>query len=273
MEQFDEGRKARIKEKNVYLLHLDTPRIIILSSVLIGIVVISFLFGMKINNDKDSSNDIFKQGNHILNLPLSEKEKNETIPVDPLLKTDENQLALNRPGDEHNPHNDIFPNFNNRKDNPVTEKEKLSTNDILTKENIKDIIPPVKEVNKKIHEKQKSRSLNNNSNKKRIKRKRGDRKQRTVEVVLRDKNKHLKKRNRRHYSVQVASLNSRSKALTVVNNLERMRYDAYIDRRSIKGRRYYRVKIGPIFTKRKAIRILVDIQDTQKYEDSFMVRE
>jgi hypothetical protein len=64
MEQFDIPHQ-RIKEKSVYLLHLDAARIILISSAIIGIIIVSFLLGMNFVKGGDvaktlmTKNDIF----------------------------------------------------------------------------------------------------------------------------------------------------------------------------------------------------------------------
>ena len=58
MENFDHQHQENMKEKQFYLLHLDTPRIIIVSSVIIGLIVISFLMGMNFIGGDSSSQQI-----------------------------------------------------------------------------------------------------------------------------------------------------------------------------------------------------------------------
>ena len=52
MEQFEQQPKnANVKEKSMYLLHLDGARILILSAITIGLLTVAFLVGMKITGD------------------------------------------------------------------------------------------------------------------------------------------------------------------------------------------------------------------------------
>ena len=74
------------------------------------------------------------------------------------------------------------------------------------------------------------------------------------------------------YSIQVASYDKRSKAKKEMRALKSMRYDAYVDKSKVNGRNYYRVRIGPISSKREAVGVLNDIQDNERYEDSYLIR-
>lgn len=70
----------------------------------------------------------------------------------------------------------------------------------------------------------------------------------------------------------MASLDSKSKAMQEQNKLKKMQFDAYVDKVNVNGKRFYRVKIGPIATKKKAVQILQELQDN-KYEESYLTKE
>jgi len=75
------------------------------------------------------------------------------------------------------------------------------------------------------------------------------------------------------YVIQVASFDTSSKASSEVGRLKRLRFDAFIDRAKVSGKTYYRVRIGPIPSKTRAISMLNNIQDMERYRTSYMVQE
>jgi cell division septation protein DedD len=273
MENFDERGQHKIKEKNVYLLHLDAPRIIIIISVFIGIMVVSFLIGMNIDKKRDISEELFSKKDPLIDLEMGDKSRernlfDNSIPETPL----ENGIALNTPDNASGKDNRvIIPKGNdNSKQGSIT-KDSSDTTDLLTNENIKEIIPPVKEVNK-ITQKHTVKSTDTKGNREKEQRKRAERKKRVIEVSS-DKKRDSLNSNRKHYSIQVASYDRRSNAESEIHNLKGMHYDAYIDKKSIRGKKYYRVRIGPILSKKKAIRMLNEVQEINRYEDSYLIRE
>ncbi|MGL4369294.1 MAG: hypothetical protein ACRCUT_06440, partial [Spirochaetota bacterium] len=67
MEQFEnqQPHNANVKEKSVYLLHLDGARILILSAITIGLLTVAFLIGMKISGE-DRNEDILAQNEALI---------------------------------------------------------------------------------------------------------------------------------------------------------------------------------------------------------------
>ena len=272
MENFDERGQHKIKEKNVYLLHLDAPRIIIIISVFIGIMVISFLIGMNIDKQRDIPGELFSKNDPLIDLEMGDKSKernlfDNSIPETPL----ENGIALNTPDNASEKKNRvILPKGNENSKHGSIIKDSNDATDLLTNENIKEIIPPAKEVNK-VTQRQIVKSTNKGNNGKK-QRKRVERKKRVIEVSS-DKKRNSLNSNRKHYSVQVASYDRRSTAQSEIHNLKGMHYDAYIDKTYIRGKKYYRVRIGPILSKKRAIRMLNEVQEINRYEDSYLIRE
>ncbi|MDY6933779.1 MAG: SPOR domain-containing protein [Spirochaetota bacterium] len=272
MENYTDKENKKVKEKDVYLLHLDIPRIIIISCTIIGIVIISFLIGMNINKDTENDN------------PLHDQSIFSSIP-DPTDKLDmfNNNGTTPHPVDDEitlNRSNDLKPSlpnniidFNAYKNNapPLAETEEKSS-DILTSENIKNVIPPVKDVlesssNKTI--KKKNKYTPQKAKKKK--------KARVVEVAKKKKKKRnfssVSRGNKKQYAIQVASYDKRSKAISETNHLDRLRYDSFIEKAQINGKKYFRVRVGPIYSKKKALTMLSEIQETTRYGESFMVKQ
>jgi len=77
----------------------------------------------------------------------------------------------------------------------------------------------------------------------------------------------------RGYSIQIGSYDTNDKAKAEISSLKKMNYDAFLDKAVVNGKNYYRVKIGPISAKGKAIDMLREIQETSKYSESYLVKE
>ena len=272
MENFDERGQQRVKEKNVYLLHLDAPRIIIIVSVFIGIMVLSFLVGMNMDKQREITDEIFSKKDPLIDLPMSDnsKERNlfdNSIPDTPL----ENGIALNTPDNNPAKSKDLILKGTERNREGSTMKDGGATTDLLTNDNIKEIIPPVKEVNKIAQKHTVKAAEKKGDIRKKEQRQRTRRKKRVVEVSSDKKRDAL--HHRKHFSIQVASYDRKSNAQSELDTLKGMRYDAFIDKKVIRGRKYYRVRIGPILSKKKAIRMLNEVQEIDRYEDSYLIRE
>lgn len=274
MENFDERGQHKVKEKNVYLLHLDAPRIIIIVSVFIGIMVISFLIGMNIDKQRDIADDIFSKKNPLIDLSMGDNSKERNLFDNSISDTPlENGIALNTPDSNPEKSNkDMILKGTESKREGSTIKDSVDTTDLLTNDNIKEIIPPAKEVNKTAQKHTIKAAEKKGNNRKKEQRKRVERKKRVIEVSS-DKKRNTLHSNRKHFSIQVASYDRKSNAQSEIHNLKWMRYDAFIDKKVIRGKKYYRVRIGPILSKKKAIRMLNEVQEIDRYEDSYLIRE
>ena len=75
------------------------------------------------------------------------------------------------------------------------------------------------------------------------------------------------------FIIQVASFDNRKKAQDETDSLKKLSYDAYIDRASVNGKDYYRVRIGPIISQKKASSVLNAVQNEDRYRASYMIKE
>ena len=50
------------------------------------------------------------------------------------------------------------------------------------------------------------------------------------------------------------------------------RYNAFIDSAHINGKKFYRVRIGPIYSKKKACELLDEISINSRYEESYIIK-
>lgn len=278
MEQFDIPHQ-RIKEKSVYLLHLDAARIILISSAIIGIIIVSFLLGMNFVKGGDgvktlmTKNDIFD----------SQKELDllkNNIPGPP----DEDELSKSMDDKTGITDKDEKGIDKDKKD----DKSAISKNessDMLTKENINEAAIKEKDVKKKAMRaasdaKKISRSADSDSSDKPVKKsslknvskKRKSGKSKVV-AVAGENVEHKKMNHSGNYTIQVASYDKRASAQSEIKTLKDMKYDAYMDETLVNGKQYFRVRIGPLTSKKKALDLLKNVQDNDKYQESYMVHE
>ena len=272
MEHFEAATPGKVKEKSVYLLHLDTPRIIIISCVVIGIVIVSFLLGMNFIKS-DSKADIAQS----------------SLMLDDAKFPDAGKAPLPGDGDSLAP-----------LDRPPVADEKLATGsdpiakkdgaDILTSENIKEIIPANE---KKAPEPSQIAEAMPVGKPKPVKHNIVSKKKTSSEKIASvDKKNHRKGINKENrgvmevsapaesfngggsgFMVQVASYDNKPRAQEEVKVLRTKRYDAFISDTSVSGKKYFRVRIGPLADRDKALDLLRDVQTDKRYEESYLVKE
>lgn len=278
MDDFAAKEKKEVKEKNLYILHLDTPRILIISSVMIGLIIISVLIGMNINGDNKKNNDSFSQEDAILNSLISENKTQNDAPgnnsFDP---SNEKGILPENPGSDssampddslgNNTHGNNLSKSpllsdNNIQKSVIPNNDPSSTSDILTHENIESIIPPVRELKKVSSE-------NGKHNKKN---KKNTQKKRIVEVAQKEAFS-APETNQSYYSVQVASFDKKTKAVAEIKNLEDLKYNAFLDRSRVNGKTFYQVRVGPVYSQKKACNLLDELSADERYQDSYIVKK
>lgn len=285
MENFDPKPNA-VKEKNLYIVHLDTPRIIILSSVVIGIITAAFLFGMSfMKEDKPGSKEFTISGMNFDDSKTADMLGSDIPPIpgegfvesaadDKIAAVDENK-NISAIIDESSPAKSVeIPS--------AKEDIRHAKGDILTNENIKEIIPPagnksktVSKIEKVVKHDKKIESSNSKKiaakdNKKAdVKHDSSNSKSRVYEV---SRNVDEKK-SYDSYAVQVASYGTLSQAEHEKALLKSKRFDAYIDKGVVNGKNYFRVRIGPVSSSKKAYDLLNDVQSDSRYAASYMVKE
>ncbi len=272
MENFD-PRPQEVKEKSFYVLNLDTPRIIILTSVVIGIIVAAFLFGMSfMKGDIPQSRELTSAGmefdelagNNLLNRDIPPLPDDMTSDVEP-----------NITGDRGTDLSAITGTETGKTETIVSEVKPLKE-DVLKNENIKEIIPPatgkktLSKHQKTASAKKKDKSLSKKTAKSNIKKKEDSRGKSRIYEVSRDGDM---KKSYDSFSVQVASYDTFEKADHEKGALRSKNYDAYIDKALVNGRSYFRVRIGPVASKSKAGELLNEIQSDPRYSGSYIVKE
>ncbi|MCX8122580.1 MAG: SPOR domain-containing protein [Spirochaetes bacterium] len=255
MENFDFNERPVTREKNVFLLHLDVPRIILICAVLIGIIVTTFLLGMNFSENKVVSHNA---------LVMPE------IPGDTLAQLDK---GIDITNSTQNPDLPLIDNTTKMDMTPkVDEPTKL---DINPKQDIADATMSKNnqsQTEQVIHDTVHKENIVKNVPKKNVKAKATIKKNKVVEVAKTDET-HLKHISQRSWSIQIASYNTLTKAQKEAKSLQTMKYDAYVDKADVSGKTYYRVKVGPILKEDKAISMLQEIQSIDKYKESYIVKE
>lgn len=261
MENFS-GNQQKVKEKDVYSVNLDVPRIVLIISIFIGVIAASFLFGMHFVNQsekKDASarNELFDPGKEmdILNKDL------------PNLPSEESAKPLDEKGQ---PSGD-------QKSTGIADKKISRESDLLKGEHIDKIITPAGEKKIAASEGKEIKSgpeadtekVAAPDKKKPAKSKKANKKKKSVVAVSGDE---TPKSHGSAWAVQVASFDSKSKALSEVRSLKGLSHSAYVDTAKVSGKNYFRVRIGPL-TKDRALGILNEIQGDKKYENSYVVKE
>lgn len=285
MENFDPKPNA-VKEKNLYIVHLDTPRIIILSSVVIGIITAAFLFGMSFMKEaKPDSKEFTVSGMNFDDSKTSDMLGADIPPITGENFGDEASDDKIAEVDENKNKSAIIDDSNLPKNKEIATGRSEIRNDksdILTNENIKEIIPPAgnkKKTVKKIEKiaKQDKKDTRNSNKKIAVKEKKRDVQKRddsrSKSGVYEVSHTVNEKKSYDSYSVQVASYGTLSQAENEKALLKSKRFDAYIDRSIVNGKNYFRVRIGPVSSSKKAYDLLNDVQSDTRYASSYMVRE
>jgi cell division septation protein DedD len=276
-----------LKEKNLYILHLDSPRIIILSCVMILLLVAVLLIGMNINKytDKDKENFANDNGNNSGMIDnLLSGNKGNINPMENSIGSapDENEelsAAINPLGDiTKNNMQSAVPAENTLKNNITGNTNPAGaadTDDILTHENIESIIPPsnMKPASSASLKSAKEPVIKNSS-KSRKSGKKAKRKS-IVEVASKRENPDTSEVSGRgdYYSIQVASYDSNDKAQIEAKTLKDKKYDSFVDTTRLNGKKFYRVKIGPVYSMKEACSLLDEISEDERYENSYIVKK
>jgi cell division septation protein DedD len=269
MEHFEEQGK-RVREKSVYLLHLDGPRIVIIGSLIVALVAGAFLIGMHFMGPSDSASDL-RLGSEFEsdrpfdvargNMPELPSDSMGTINSDGSIVMDDDKESGNKSEDEDTI--DLITGDSITQttppDNSVEKKRERET--------------PEKKVSTKREPEKKTRHKKPAVEKKREpapkKKKRND--SRVVAVSVSDYE--MKKAPSPYFAIQIVSYDEKGRARKEVDRLRDMKYDAYIDPSRINGKLYYRVRIGPITSKDRAFATLDRVQGLDRYSESYLVRE
>jgi cell division septation protein DedD len=287
MENF-EPRPKGVKEKNLYVVHLDTPRIIILSSIVIGIITASFLLGMSLMKDDKSSQR---------NLTLNDFNLDDKSGIDLFSKDVPPLPGFNISDDVKDSAGFSVSGLPEMSSGIADESSSAGETgtgtslaadvnrgkpDVLTGDNIKEIIPPAKKAAKPVPKTVKQARVETKPKEQPVKQtakqndnvksaeKRIDSGGSRVQEVSRDIET---RKPSGGFAVQVASYDVLGRAEQERNILKSKRFDAYVDRTVVNGKNYFRVRIGPVASKDKAFQLLEEIQGETRYAGSYLVKD
>ncbi len=233
MEQFNNQYEEEVKEKSVYLVHLDNARILILVSVFVAIIALSFLIGMKFSG---ASHDLMLDQKDVVESQIQSQEDDD---IDSLLSKDNSLDSL--------------------------DEELMKEDEIVAPEKAENIVPE----KKKDKPAAATKTTRNTSKPKEKK---------NVVAVSVDTEKKVEQQpetrvSTKGFSIQIASFDSRAKAVRESDSINQMNYDSYIATARVNGKEYYRVKIGPFTNKTEAFATLDNLHNTTRYKDSYITFE
>lgn len=274
MEQFDDRNVNRMKEKNVYLLHLDAPRIIIISCVLVGVLIVAFLIGMNLSGDGGQDTRTTAQREMLFNpIPDEPGNQGELQAMDPPGAPDSAAPGADivtpskdaqKQATPEAPASSIASNKS-----AATDPARDESKDVLTQDNTREIIPPASTV--KRERKERVAADRPKSRSRAVRKEERPRSHKTVEVVSRTEG--AERGSRGGYSIQVSAYDNQATARREVAKLKEHRYDPYIENTRIGGKKYFRVRIGPISSRKEAVKLLEEIQEMNRYERSYLIRD
>ena len=280
MEQFNIPHQ-KVKEKSVYVLNLDIARIILISAGVIGIIVVSFLLGMNFVKGGEGAktlitrNDIFDSQKELdmlkTNVPdgADEDELSKSLD-DKMLGSDKGEKGTDRGMTDKGKKEDKTAGLKDESSNLLT------TDAIQAEKDSKKKTPAADQADsKKLSRSDDDDPADKPAKKQQVKsvtKKKKNAKSKVVEVSG-EKKDQGKSAGSGHYTIQVASFDKKARAQSEVKSLKDMKYDAYIDESNVKGKQYFRVRIGPVASKQKALSLLKGIQGDERYQESYMVRE
>jgi len=72
------------------------------------------------------------------------------------------------------------------------------------------------------------------------------------------------------YTVQVASSQSEEKALSLINRLKAKDYPAYIEEVELKGKKWYRVRVGSFRDRDAALKLVATLKEKENLKDAIV---
>ncbi len=275
MENF-QPKPTGVKEKNLYVVHLDTPRIVILASIVIGIVTASFLLGMTLTKDDKPARGGFAFNDYNLDDKNGIDIFSKEVPPLSDFTMNDGKEGNDLPGavSQENPLNfKEDPTALDIGRSAIIADTKTDNSDILTGENIKEIIPPAKKETKPVEKIAKKTKVETKKKEKPakaiVKNSTAINTASQVKEVSQDMDR---KKQGDGFSIQVASYDVLSRAEQEKHLLQSKRFDAYVDSTTVNGKNYFRVRIGPLASKDKAFSLLQEIQSDNRYAGSYLVK-
>jgi cell division septation protein DedD len=204
-------------------------------------------------------------------------------------KTDNREITKNEVIFDSTKDNDLFsekqpaPADNSRNevkpfdtDPGKIDLKKNDSSGIITSDNFKEPVAPVTDIEKIDKKKQ----VKNKDTKKIVKKDKKsekikpvkNKKEKTSIVEVADSEDEPKLLTGK-FMIQIASYDEKFRAEQELLSLKDMNLKAHINRKKINGKDFFRLHVGPITSKDKALKMMNEIQENPRYGDSFLVRE
>lgn len=284
MEYFN-GKQAEMKEKSVYTLHLDAPRIIIIASVLIGIAALSFLLGMNLvheNKDTVNAGDLLAAQSMIPAPPHSGSDIYRApdsgagyLPESDIL-TSKDILGADIKAPESSP---AYGDLTSDSGAPLASSvSSLPDTEPKASEPAVVSINPSQAKKKKAAAHNVSSAAKKSSSAKQTAKAKSAKKEKAVSskksgVVATVNEAEPRKVRKTGFAVQIASYDTKAKAENEIARLKKQSYDAYLYDTSVDGRLVFRVRIGPMSSMEKASKLLNELQENSRYSESYIVKQ
>ncbi len=240
-------KKVR-KPYQMYVLNLDAGRIFWLTIILLLLLLLSFIAGYIIGKEK-TKNDITK---------LAEKNK---LIMEKIVKN----ISNNSEDNDKYEFYDMLSNNNYKEENiNSSEEESTAEDDIIFKKS------PEENIRKKVSSPTPI-PVNEKKTAPTIKKTSKVRKNKIINNMVFSKNSKDKRlTSKRPYTIQVASYSTYKNALILYKLLKSEQYPSYILRIKIRGKIYYRVRVGPFASKTLSIKVLQMIKRLKGCEGSYI---
>ena len=258
MEHFEQNR-APVKEKSVYVLHLDTTRILIIGTVAIGIIALAYFGGSYSLKQKEAK-------------PKLAAKSHLMFPSD----------SMSMPSAPHS--GEMASLFNNRtsdnlrlpEENRVMDFTSNRPSEIAALDDTKIVLPttpsrvapqpaPKPQVKAPTAKAPAPKPQNTRSQDAKVERPAPVKSPNVVEVSA------PLPKTQSGFAIQVGSFAVESRAKKLVSALKTEDYNAYIEHIKFNGKDSFRVKIGPISNKKEAISMLNELQEDDRFADCYIV--
>ena len=295
MEHFEQNRTPinPVKEKSVYVLHLDTTRILIIGSVVIGLIVFAYVGGSYSLKEKNTKPKL------AANTQLMFPNDSMSVPAAPhsgeLSALFDDKSANSKPIED----NKIMDLINDRPSElPISDNTTviLPITSVPVVQSAPKQAAPVRSTNAKPANNVNNRPANasaarpaNNARPAVAKPANNARPTENAKPASQNTRKPASQtenaRNRDlvevsaavpkkldGFAIQMGSFDTEVRAKRMSDALKAEYYDSYIERARLNGRDVFRVKIGPISNKREAIDLLNELQEDDRYADCYIVQ-
>jgi cell division septation protein DedD len=272
MEHFEQNR-TQVKEKSVYVLHLDPTRIVIIGSVIIGLVALAYFGGSYSLKQKEAKPKLAVKS-HL----MFPSDSSLSVPSAPH-SSDMSSLLDNRTSNNLKlaEENNRVMDFTVDRPNEIQVLDKTKVVVPVTPQPPAPRVSPPPQTTVRTPAKTQANTGNarpatqapQNTRKPEPQTERpATRNTNVVEVsapLPRAQN------TQSGFAIQMGFFDTESRAKRLADTLKSEDYNSYIERVRLNGRDGFRVKIGPFSNRREAITLLNELQEDDRFADCYIV--